>query len=260
MATLRTLNRDTYAELSSKIGKDVDSETAALESKNENCQFVYTLIGGKLAKDGFPLAGKSLKKLSYDTYLAIFGEKDYKGNTLYNARVAYGLANGESNLDSDGKATSNAQVHTNARKYLERIRYGVRKLVDPSMCAWPAKPQTPQAKKKMTDKERNRQARIATDPKFAAQERVKAERIENVERVMEDFDSSLLDVQGHIARIEKGSKEALKGQRAKISDENIAILVAFTKALEDVSGVFTGRLATRKMPSRKKEPKKRSKK
>ena len=260
MATLHTMNRNTYTELSSKVSNDVKSELASLERKLEVCRYVYTLIGGKLTDSGFPKSGSPLQKISYDTYLAIFGEKDYKGNTLYNARMEYGLANGESELDDNEKVTSEAQVHRNTRTYLKRIRTAIREYVDPAMCAWPTRPPSKKAKKKKSDKEHKRQAKIAADPEFAAKERAKAERIELVERLVKEFDSSLLDVQGHIASIEKGSKEAMKGHRDKISDENISTLAAFTKALEDVSGVFTGRLVTRKTPSRKKEPKKRSKK
>ena len=251
MTSLKTISGERYTELKEKVSQDVDAEKSFQEAHLEVCQLTYLCLNGKLTTDGFPVDGKSLKKLPYNSYLAIFGEKDYSGNTLYNARLEHGIAQGESELDDEGKPTAKAQVHMNCRQYLNRIRNGIRKLVDPQMAAWPAKPKSAKAKKKQTAAERNRQAKIATDPKFAAQQRAKQEFLEKLEIAENEYSAASQEIDARLAQIKEDKIASLKGQRAKLPPSTLVSLAAWTKSLEDAVGVINGRLSTRKVTAKK---------
>ncbi len=248
MNTLKTISGERYTELREKVSQDVDAEKSFQEAHTEVCRLTYLCLGGKLT-EGFPTEGKSLKKLAYKNYLAIFGEKDYSGNTLYNARLAHGIKRGESELDDDGKPTANAQVHVNCRQYLNRIRKGIRQLVDPQMAAWPAKPKSQKAKKKQSAKELNRQAKIATDPKFAAQERAREELLEKVAVAVEKYSVASQKLDAKLAEIKEAKIAGTKP--SKLSDLTLVSLTTWTKAFEDAVGVIDGRLSTRKIVKKK---------
>ena len=245
MPNLKTINTTDYNILSTKIAADEDAKASASDKHIIVCRDVYTIIGGVLNDAGFPANGKSLgKRLTYKNLAGIFGAHEVPGNTVYNARRAYGKANGEPTLDNDGNDTGNSPIRQNCRKYVSRIKKTISDQIDPQL-VWPTPPKATKQDKREKAAERRREAKMAVDPKFAAKQNALFEKTAQIDAAKSKYEASLAALLGKLDNIKAQQKDKLKGKRSQLPDDTPTVLANWTKALDDCARVIDGRLATR---------------
>jgi|TARA_R110002020_G_scaffold321131_1_gene537052 hypothetical protein len=245
MPSLKTINTTDYNILSTKIADDENAKADASDKHIIVCRDVYTLIGGVLNDAGFPANGKSLgKRLTYKNLVGIFGAHEVPGNTVYNARRAYGKANGEPTLDGEGNDTGNSPIRRNCRKYISRIKKTISEQVDPQM-VWPTPPKATKQDKRNKAAERKREAKMATDPEFAAKQKAIFEKAAQIDAAVTEYETSLATLLVKLDDIKAQQKDKLKGKRSQLPDDTPTVLASWTKALDGCAGVIDGRLTTR---------------